>query len=253
MANGAGPAKAKSFRREVQDFYTLGADCLWVTIGQGRLWWAFAEPQVTMLHGDYLGHRSRSVIGGWSSLDLAGEALTLTSLSTRLTKVSAYQQTICAISAEDYLLRRINGAPEPAVIAARAARAASVEAARALIQTLDWRDFELLTDLIFSTGGWRRISAVGGSSQSDTDIIVQQAVTGERAFVQVKSAASPAVLADYVARYRADGSCQRMIFVCHSPTGRLQGQSDVDLWLGDALAEQAIRAGLLDWLIEKSR
>src|SRR6185437_13186467 len=37
--------------REVQDFYQLGGDCLWVTFAKDHLWWAFAEPEVTWCGG----------------------------------------------------------------------------------------------------------------------------------------------------------------------------------------------------------
>lgn len=244
---------AKDAARQVQEFYTAGADTLWVTIGNGRLWWAFAQAQVEPLTGEGRGRRLRRTVDGWHGDDLTGAPLSLSTLSTRLTKVAAYRQTICTVGAKDYLLRRINGIEEPAVIAAREARAASIKAAAALIEVLDWRDFELLTDLIFAASGWRRASAVGGSDQADTDLIFEQPTTGERAFVQVKSAADAAVLRDYVTRFRADPTFQRMFFVCHSPRGDLAEEPGVHVWLGDRLAEQAIKAGLLDWLIEKAR
>ena len=248
------PGKAKSFRREIEDFYRLGEDCLWVTIGDGRLWWTFAQAEVFAVDEEGRGVRARRCAGdGWRGDDIGGDPLALSSLSSRLTKVAAYQQTICRIAAEDYLIRRINGQEEPAVVAAREAKTAMTIAAMPLIKALDWRDFELLTDLIFAASGWRRTSAVGGSDQADTDLIYEQAVTGERAFVQVKSAASAAVLRDYIARFRADPTFDRMFFVCHSPSGAMTSEPGVHLWLGETLADQAVRAGLFDWLIAKAR
>jgi hypothetical protein len=41
--------KAKDSMREVQDFYVLGPDCLWITFVDGCLWWGFAAPEVTWL------------------------------------------------------------------------------------------------------------------------------------------------------------------------------------------------------------
>ena len=126
--------------------------------------------------------------------------------------------------------------------------------AQALIEQLDWRDFEVLVDLIFAGSGWQRSSGVGGSGQADTDLILEQAATGERAFVQVKSRATPTVFADYVERFEASGY-QRLFFVCHSPSGVLRAPADprIHIWLGDTLAGQAVQAGLFDWLIEKAR
>ena len=31
---------------QIEDFYTLGEDVLWVTFWDGKLWWAFAQPDV---------------------------------------------------------------------------------------------------------------------------------------------------------------------------------------------------------------
>ncbi|WP_310540943.1 restriction endonuclease [Phenylobacterium sp.] len=254
-ADGRSAGKATSFTREVRDFYTLGSDALWVTIGQGRLWWAFADPEVIAVDEDGRGARARKTLGGWSDQSLSGERLELSRLSTRLTKVAAYQQTICRVGDEDYLLRRLNGVVEPVVQRARAAQAEMVTSALDMIRRLDWRDFELLVDLIFAGSGWRRSSAVGGSSQADTDLILEQAVTGERAFVQVKSSASAATLRDYVQRFADDPSFDRLFFLCHSPGGALAAPEDprIQVWLGPQIAEQAVKAGLLEWLIEKVR
>ncbi len=251
---GRSPSKAKDFMREVRDFYTLGKDCLWITIAEGRLWWAMAEPAVFPVAGEDRGARARRVIGAWRDTDLASCRLDISSLSTRLTKTASYRQTICSVAAEDYLLRRLNGETQPAVLVATQARTQLIAAARALIELLDWRDFEILVDLIFASSGWRRVSEVGGV-QADTDMILEQAATSERAFVQIKSSASPAVLKDYIGRFRADARFDRLFFVCHSPSGIFEGghEPGIHLWLGDRLAEQAVRAGLLDWLITKTR
>lgn len=256
VAEGRTSGKAADFTREVRDFYTLGTDAMWITIGDGRLWWAFAQAQVTSLpEGEGHGARARAVRGSWSCLDALGGVLALNTLSTRLTKVAAYRQTLCRVGAQDYLLRRLNGQVDPAVAAALKAEAAAVEAARGLIAGLDWRDFELLVDLIFAQSGWRRRSAVGGAGQADTDLVLEQAVTGETAFVQVKSAASPAVFANYLDRFAAaPGVYDRLFFVCHSPSAALVGKPDaqVHLWLADEVAQQAVRAGLLGWLVTRA-
>jgi len=252
---GRTASKATDFAREIADFYELGSDCLWITIGEGRLWWCFAEPEVLPCAGEGRGARYRRVVDRWRDSDLNGQVLSLGSLSTRLTKVAAYRQTLCRVEAEDYLLRRINAVVDPAVARAQEAQAETIGSARALIEGLDWRDFEVLVDLIFGGSGWRRSSGVGGSDQADSDLVLEQAVTGERAFVQVKSRASAATLKDYIDRFRSSPGFDRLFFVCHSPSGSLPpvDEPDVHVWLGDKLAEQAVHAGLLDWLIAKAR
>lgn len=253
QSQGRTPGKAKDFAREILDFYTLGDDALWITIGAGKLWWAFAEAGVNVATAEGGGARSRQVIGAWRDTDVAGAPLRLETLSTRLTKVAAYRQTVCKVEAQDYLLRRINAVIDPAVLEAQAARTRLIASAQHLIATLDWRDFEVLVDLIFAGSGWRRASGVGGSDQADSDLILEQPATGEKALIQVKSAASKAVLADYVERFRASG-LDRMFLACHTPSGALSSElPNVHVWLGERLAEQAVRAGLFDWLLEKAR
>ena len=77
-------------------------------------------------------------------------------LSSKLTQVAAYRQTICGVKASDYLLRRINAVPEPILVESKKARAASVTVARAIIEQLHWADLEILVDLNFTRGGWQR-------------------------------------------------------------------------------------------------
>lgn len=251
---GATASKASDFTRELRDFHTLPETALWITTARGRLWWAFTDGVVEPVSGEGRGSRSRRVLGHWRCADLRGAPLTLDTLSTRLTKVSAYRQTLCRVEAADYLLRRINAQPEPVVATALFAREGLLETVGQMIAGLHWRDFEVLIDLIFATGGWRRISGVGGSDQADSDLVLEQATTGERAIVQVKSSADQAVVNDYARRFE-QGGWDRCFIVCHSPRGHLQPPAITrfHLWQGQTLADQAVRAGLLDWLIAKSR
>ena len=241
--------------REIREFYTLGPDCLWITFADRHLWWAFAEPEVVWRpageDGDVV--RVRQVIGGWRKASLDGTPLRLDGLSSRLTQVAAYRKTICQVKAPDYLVRRINGAEQPVMARARAARAALVAVAKEMIAGLHWADFETLVDLIFARSGWQRVSRVG-ETLSDVDLILEQPATGETAFVQVKSTAGQAVLDDYADRFQRSEACDRMFFVCHTPRGTLStvDTARLHVWAGDRLAEAAVKAGLFDWLVERS-
>lgn len=249
------PGKAKDATREIRDFYTQPEDCLWITFEDHRLWWAFAKPGVTWLGGDGSehGYRSRQTVDGWRDHDLKGQQLKVSELSSRLTMVAGYQQTICGVKAVDHLLRRIRGEEEPSVAKAKAAKLSSIEAAHEMIVNLDQSDFEVLVDLIFAKSGWQRISRLGGN-MADADLLVRDAATDEVALVQVKSQATQAVLDNYIGRFDAAEVYDRMFFVCHSPKGALSAppRSELHVWAGKSLAEAAIRAGLYDWLIEKS-
>jgi hypothetical protein len=246
-------SKANDFVREVRDFYTLGADCLWITFADGCLWWAFSDPVVTWLGGDgeLHGHRSRPTIGPWRNTDILSQVLKQADLSTRLTQVAAYRQTLCNVQDKDYLIRKINGDVEPIVAEARAAEAALVTVADAMIARLHWRDFELLVDLIFAHTGWRRISDVGGTMK-DIDLAVEQPATGERALVQVKSRADNGVFNDYLERFASNPTYDRMFFVCHSPAGTFDSdRRNVSVWTGVELARMTVKAGLFDWVVNR--
>ena len=199
------PATATGFVRELREFYTLGPDTLWITFARGHLWWAFSEPIVKYVggRGEAEGSRHRPVIGSWRNADIHGQPLPIANLSSKLTQRASYRRTICGVAASDYLLRKINGEAEPIVAAAREAQTRLVNAAEALIKQLHWADFELLVDLIFSSSGWRRVSALGGTMK-DIDLLVEEPLIKERASVQVKSSADQNVFDASVAAFDAD-------------------------------------------------
>jgi hypothetical protein len=239
--------------REVLDFYQLGSDCLWATFARDHLWWTFAKAEITWLGpGEGHGERVRKCIGGWRNTDVNGVPLRIDQLSTKLTKVASYRRTICAIEAEDYLMRRINGVIEPLLAKGNQARDTLLNVLAEAIKALDWADFETLLDIMFARSGWNRLSPLGGT-QKLVDLIVEQPTTGERAAIQVKSAASQKQLDQFINEADEAGSFDRLFFACHSPKGRLETRDrrDVHVWAGRKLAETALRLGLSDWIIEK--
>jgi hypothetical protein len=166
MAERPDARRAAEVTRQVKDFYSLGADCLWITFARGHLWWAFASPEVEWLGppaDEDRGERIRKSIGGWKNVDINGKPLTIDSLSTKLTRVGNDRRTICAMNVSDYLLRRINGLEEPIIAAANQAREALIEATNTAIRALHWADFETLVDIIFARSGWHCSSAIGGT------------------------------------------------------------------------------------------
>jgi hypothetical protein len=174
-------------------------------------------------------------------------------LSTRLTKVAAYRQTVCEVSEAEHLLRCIRGEETPVLAMARTAKAQMLLAAEKMIADLHWSDFEKMVDLIFARNGWQRVSELGGR-QKDPDLEIYEPVIGFRGFVRVKSQATKAVLDQNLESYEAGEGFDHMFFVCHSPKGELKApdRPDVHLWVRERLADMAIQAGLYDWLIQHS-
>ena len=249
---GRSPGPATDALREMRDFYELPDGTLWVTFSGGSLWWTTSCGAVTDLRrtpGDHGAFMRRTT--GWRNEALMGAPLRNDLLSTRLTKVAAYQKTICKIEEVDYLLRKINQEDEPCAFRGRQALYELVSAAEEMIPRLHEREFELLADLMLAHMGWSRISTLGGS-MPDVDLIAAQPATGERAFVQVKSRANQAVLDDYITRFEASG-LDRMFFICHSPVGRLIAPENdrIHVWANRDLAMKINTAGLYEWLIER--
>ena len=251
------PAGASQDVRQLRDIYENDADCVWFTIADGHLHWAFAEASVVPVAdaGPDQPTRFRRVAGGaWQRHSLTGEALTTRSLSSVLLRTASYRMTICKVDQQDYLLRRIRGEPDPLHRAAADLQTQLVAVATRIIAQLDWRDFEILIDLILARSGWRRGSALG-EGEVDVDLLLDNPSTGETAWVQIKSTAAQATLDDYLSRFARDGSCQHFFFACHSPTSHLTlpAGPGLHLWTGTALAAIAVRSGMFDWLIERTR
>jgi hypothetical protein len=221
------PSTATSWTRELREFYTLGADTLWITFARDHLWWAFAQPEVVFVGAASKaeGSRYRRTIEPLRNTDIYGRTLSMHTLSSKLTQLAAYRQTICSVGAREYLERRINGIEEPVLVRSRAAHGALVTVLAELILELHWADFEVFVDLLFTQLGWRRVSALGGSMK-DNDLILEQPATGERASVQVKSRADQGVLDACIAAFTASPLSSRFFFVCHSGADKLRLPAD---------------------------
>ena len=152
-------SKATSNLRELRDFFELDATTLWITFAGGAMWWAFSEPAEPIQGAVDPAEPTtlRRTIGPWRNTDRLGYPLNQTGLSTKLTQLASYRRSICGVKHADYAVRRINGEMEPHVPALLHHRSALIDATAHLVRDLDWRDFEILVDLLFSSAGWRRI------------------------------------------------------------------------------------------------
>jgi len=256
-AFGRSPQTATQDVRELRDFYELPEDTLFVTIADGHLYWTFPEGPAVAIEAALPGQRSRyrrAAAPGWRRTSLAGAQLSVAGLSSALTRTAGYRGTICAVARQDYLLRRIRGENDPLHAEAAALQASMQRLALAMIRQLDWREFETLIDLIFMRGGWRRTSLLG-ENMPDIDLALDQPLTGERAWVQIKTKTNQAELDGYLDRFRRDGSYDRFFFACHNPAGSLaiEAEPHLHLWTGETLAAIAIEVGLFGWLTDRTR
>lgn len=291
-AAGRGSQAIAGDLSELRTFYEADPETLWITFADGYLWWALADGSVRPVqdpapepssrssmeekmsfpigfkgpssdHGPprptndvwpWTPTRYRLTRDGWYCESLTGEPLSVRTLSSVLTKTANYRRAICRVPAESYLLRRIRGEPNPVHKEALAARDGVRELAARMIAELHWAEFETLVDLIFARGGWRRNSPLG-KTMPDVDLVLDQPITGETAWVQVKSRTTQAELDDYLDRFERDGSCDRFFFVCHGHAGTLtlNAGAGYHLWTGVEIADKAINVGLFEWLIERTR
>jgi|SRR5579883_34126 len=233
---------------QIRYFFEEGPDTLWITFSAGLLWWCFAEPGVKK-HKDGKGSY-RTTIDGWRSTDINGTRLSSEKLSGNLLKVQSFQGTICEVKEFEYLKRKLNGQLLPEIEEATQAENRLVQKIIPLMKLLTWQDFEMLVDLVFANSGWRRIGQLG-KVQKTVDIELLLPTTGERAFVQIKSHATKADLAEYRARLKNARSYDRMFFVWHSGDVGEVAEKNVSLIGPDRLARMVFDAGLTSWLREK--
>jgi hypothetical protein len=237
--------------RQIRDFFEGGDDTVWITFYDRFLWWCRAKPG-PKLHADGEG-TYREVIHGWSKADIKGEPLSFERLSGRLLKTQAYRGTVCRVPESEYLIRKINceiSAPLAQAIAAREHLALMI---LPLIQQLQPKDFELLVDLLFSTSGWRRLDATGGTLKL-VDIVLQLPTTNEKAYVQVKSVAKREDIHEQVQYLSNSGGFSRLFFVSHSGSVDMPEDygDNVHFIVGNKLAQMVVNSGLTSWVIDKS-
>ncbi len=248
-SNNAGTATRDLI--QIRHFFAASKDILWITFSSGFLWWCFAKP-IVKVHPDGDGSY-RECADGWHSADVKGKVLSMDKLSGSLLRVQGFRGTICEVRAFEYLKRRLNCELLPAVEAATEAEKQLVEKMVPLLQLLTWQDFELLVDLVFSNSGWRRTGQIG-KTQKTVDIELILPVTGERAFVQIKSSTQKQDLAIYQERLLESALYARMFFVWHS--GDISqipesGLKNVELIGPDRFSRLVFDAGLTSWLREK--
>jgi hypothetical protein len=215
------------------------------------MYWGFAEREVIQLVD---GARIRNIKGEWRDCDIEGYPLTLENLSGKLTKVQGFQGTICSVQESEYLIRRLNHQKLPEVQKAEDTLTALLHNIEPLIQNLTWKDFELLVDLIFAQTGWQRVSTVGKTEKS-IDLDLMSPVTGNRAFVQIKSKSNRDIFEDYIEQYRSMDEFNEMYFVVHTTDNSLdewKDEPDIKLWDVEKLSKLVVNSGLVSWLIKKA-
>jgi len=91
-----------------------------------------------------------------------------------------------------------------------------------------------------------------GENMKFADLELEDAITGDRYQVQIKSEATLSDFEKYSAEFDNEGY-RKLYFVVHSPSRNLQRikehRSDVELILPNRLSEMAVNLGLVEWLM----
>lgn len=239
---------------QIRRFYEAPKTALWFTFSASRVHWCFADSQIELLKD---GSKVRKTLGGWSDKSLKGEVLDKKNISGRILATQGFRGTICRGPDLQYLLNKINGVVDPYVVAVQGAVGNLSKALIPVIQNLDDRDLETLTDQIFRQGGWSRIGVLGGT-EKDIDLDLISAFSNERIAVQIKSRANKKIYEDYKKKFSAMTNYAKFYFVTHSPNSELEkfrkadaNDDVVEFWDASKLADHAVKHGLVGWLLNK--
>jgi hypothetical protein len=240
---------------QIRAFYEASASTLWITFHADCMWWSFAAPGVSQRDD---GAKIRSTIDGWHQYDVRNQPLATARLSGGLLAVQAFRGTICTVE-PSYVLHEINCVDAPRVAAAHHALAALIDSLQPIVERLHSRDLEVLVDLIFRNAGWQRVGVLD-ETETDIDLALESAATGERIAVEVKAHATVEDYREYAARYRTMVGFDRFYFVTHSlidaavasESVGANGSSGVSFWGSRTIAQRAAHSGLAQWLIDKA-
>jgi hypothetical protein len=152
---------------------------------QDFLWWCLVDDEVTV-YGPSTKDSGHFSIGcalgnAWSNESLAGRKLIIPDLPGTVTATQGFKG--------------------PCANPQNRNKRCELFAAKAMLKQLSPQDFELLIGLILDRTGWTRISRIGRATEG-IDMDVENWGSGERAFVQVKGAASQNELDDYIERFQ---------------------------------------------------
>ena len=259
ISEGHAKQVATSYTNQIKSYFEDDGTTLWITIENGYLYYGFTEGFVNSdlslkeYDGDSLSSHRLMNKSGWLKVDVNGLELRINELSGNLTKISGFRGTTFTLDKDkdSYLRNRLQGKFNETIYEVQKSIVELKKQLSKLIKTLTPQDFELLIQLIFSNSGWRQIFSTGGTRKT-IDLELENPITGELIFVQVKSESSNSQLSDYIRR-KEMSYYSKMFYVYHSGEVRKIDDTSVSVWDVDKVSEQVIANGLIDWLLKKSK
>ena len=181
------PHKATATRdvNALREIVASTADDVWITFHASSLWWCrLAEGPVE----EDAVSKFRRTAGGWKDCAASGRRLLIAEIPGDISQLQGFRGTVCRVKAGDGLRRLLDGEGSPAYSAVSVAVDSLAREVSAAIQSLHWKDFETLVDLLFRQAGWRRLSVLG-ETMKYADLELEEPITEERYQVQIKSSA----------------------------------------------------------------
>ncbi len=222
---------------------------VWITFSAACLWWCrLSGPMEEDGKSKF-----RRTVNGWTDRDAQGRRLTIADIPGKVSKVQGFRGTVCSVPTKE-LWRLLKGEGSPAHAALERAAEVLAKEVSTAIQSLHWKDFETLVDLLFRSSGWRRLGISGGTMKY-ADLELEEPVTRERYQVQVKSTAGASQFREYRNDFGGRGF-RKLYFVVHTPLADLTpdlATESAELILPDRLGPMIVKAGLVDWVLAKIR
>jgi hypothetical protein len=221
---------------------------VWITFHKAKLWWTRVDASPAKQDSISKFRCTES----WRDRAEDDRLLRINDLPGRLAQIQGYRWTMCRVHCPDLLLRILNGTPSDLAKSISSDQAALTQHLSEAIKELHWKDFEILVDLVFHLAGWIRVSVLGQQAKA-YDFIVREPITDDRYVIQIKSKAGKTDLEDTITRFSAK-DFRRVYFVVHSPDKNLMEVTlpdHVEVLPPDRLAQQAMNAGLAEWLKDK--
>jgi hypothetical protein len=236
---------------QLKNFITSSPETLWITFFSNHLFWCFLDSTIEIREDKT---KIRRTLDGWHHKNIQGEPLQFNRLSGSLLTLKSFRGTICTVHELPYLLRKINGETSPEEERAENAYIELIQSLQTIIHELHWKEFELLTDLIFRQAGWQRIGDLG-KTQKSIDLELLSPITNESILIQVKSEAGLAEFEKFE-KFASNQSASLYYFIVHKPSRSLMNasiNSPVQTWFVEDIARLVVNYGLVDWLIAKAK
>lgn len=239
-----------------QDFNALKSFCdaseddIFITFFDGKLYWCFLD-NFKVQQDNLSKYRTTKI--NWSCTDIKGKTLFINQISGKISKTQGFRATLCKIEEKDTLLRIINGESIPIVEQLKIKKTELNNCLQIAYSNLHWKDYEVLTDLIFRQSGWRRLSLMG-ENMKYMDLELIDPITKDLFQVQVKASADIKDFENYAEKFTGKGY-RKLFFVVFNHNTSLLGYQhnydNVQLLTGYDLADLIIDLGLTNWIIDK--